>query len=141
MAEVGGYFYISQKDEKRAKAMFDIEDYSACGRFCEQSVEKSLKAFIEIKGNGSDKKLFQTHKPIKLYKRCVQLGLCGYDEQTAGVLSRFDDYYYDTNYPGPEYFELTKEDAEEALEYMKKVNRLVAPHFTTSTPPQSERHL
>jgi len=54
MAEIGSFIYLSEKDAVRAQIMFDNCDFNACGRFCEQSVEKSLKAFICEHGDNSD---------------------------------------------------------------------------------------
>ena len=125
METIGSYLYLSKKDAVRAYNMFNLEDYSACGRFCEQSVEKSLKAFIEIKGSVSDIGLMSIHKPRRLYERCCELGLAEADTGLALVMAKLADYYYDTNYPGDSYFELTKEEAEEALTAMDRVNLLV----------------
>lgn len=131
MAKVGSYLYLSQKDAIRAGQMFELGDYTACGRFCEQSVEKSLKAFIELKGNSSDIPLMSLHKPRRLYERCCGLGLCTLDNNVSLVMSKLEDYYYDTNYPGDAYFELTKENAKEALDIMKLVNGLVGCAITS----------
>ena len=125
MAEVGSYLYLSQKDAARAHIMFDYNDYTACGRFCEQSVEKSLKAYIELHGDASDARLMSLHKPRRLYERCCQLGLQSLDTSILATLSALSDYYFDTNYPGNAYFELTKEQAEQALVVMKHINALV----------------
>jgi HEPN domain-containing protein len=125
MAEVGSYIYLSRKDAVRAQQMFDLDDYSACGRFCEQSVEKSLKAYMEIHGDISDIRLMSLHKPRRLYERCCELGLPDLGNDVLAVLSMLADYYYDTNYPGDAYFELTELNAREALKVMKLVNDLV----------------
>lgn len=126
MAKIGSYLYLSDKDALRAEKMFEFEDFSACGRFCEQSVEKSLKAFIEIKGSISDKSLMSLHKPRRLYERCCELGLETPDKQLALELSVFSEYYYDTNYPGASYFELTETQAIAAMEIMRGINKKVS---------------
>ena len=125
MAEVGSYLYISEKDAARAQQMFDLQDYTACGRFCEQSAEKSLKAFIEQKGSSADMLLMSLHKPRRLYERSCELGLETLDKQLALELSIFSEYYYDTNYPSASYFELTESQAGEALEIMARINKSV----------------
>jgi len=129
LGKIGSYLYIAEKDAVRARRMFEAGDFSACGRFCEQSAEKSLKAFIEQKGASADKPLMASHKPKRLYERCCGLGLEELDKQLALQLAVFSEYYYDTNYPGASYFELTQEEAEEALEIMERVNRAVRKHF------------
>ena len=125
MAEIGSFMYISDKDAVRAKLMFDNDDFSACGRFCEQSVEKSLKAYISEYGEDTDMVLLYSHKPRRLYERCCELGLENYNKDTALALANFDDYYYGANYPGNNFIELTKEQAEEALKIMETVNDIV----------------
>jgi HEPN domain-containing protein len=105
--------------------MFDFADYSACGRFCEQSAEKSLKAYLEIYGEAGDMRLFSLHKPKRLYERCCELGLETAQKQMASELALFAEYYYDTNYPGDSFLEVTREQAEDAMRTMAEVNSLV----------------
>ena len=121
MAEVGSYIYIAMQDLQRAKIMYDVDDYSASGRFCEQVVEKCFKSYIEAKGGASDYRLMLLHKPLRLYERCLQLGFKKMSDADVSVLSKLADYYYDTNYPGNSYFELTKAHADEAVALAEKV--------------------
>ena len=125
MGAIGGYLYLSGKDAVRARQMYELNDYTACGRFCEQSAEKSLKAFIEKNGGISDRPLMKIHKPRRLYERCCELGLEEADALFALQLSVFSEYYYDTNYPGADYFELTEQQAKEAIHVMERVNNSV----------------
>lgn len=119
------YLALSEKDAVRARQMYELGDYNACGRFCEQSVEKSLKAFIEQNGSSEDIPLMTLHRPRRLYERCCALGLGPLDPALALSLSVFSEYYYDTNYPGASYFELTKLQAEDALALTDRVNLAV----------------
>jgi HEPN domain-containing protein len=125
LGESVSYLDFSEKDAIRARQMFDLKDYTVCGWFCEQSMEKSLKAFLGKKGTLADKPLMTLHKPKRLYERCCELGLEDFDKQFALELAIFTDYYYDTNYPSASYIELTEAEAKEALEIMEKINRLV----------------
>ncbi|MCL2216208.1 MAG: HEPN domain-containing protein [Defluviitaleaceae bacterium] len=125
MAEIGSYLYIAKKDLSRAKIMHAAQDYSAGGRFSEQSVEKCLKAFIEQNGISDDYRLMSLHKPRRLYERCLELGLSSLSDKDICTLSQLADYYYDTNYPGNAYFELTKAQSQEALELAEKVVVLI----------------
>jgi HEPN domain-containing protein len=124
MAEIGSFMYIAKKDLERARLMHDVEDYSAAGRFCEQTVEKCLKSYIELKGDASDFRLMSLHKPRRLYERCIQLGMKKLPDRDISVLSLLSDYYYDTNYPGNSYFELTFDQSAEALILAEKVYEL-----------------
>ncbi|MCL2224709.1 MAG: HEPN domain-containing protein [Defluviitaleaceae bacterium] len=121
MAEIGSFLYIAQKDLERARLMHDVDDFNAAGRFCEQSVEKCLKSYIELKGDASDFRLMSLHKPRRLYERCIQLGMSPLPDRDVTVLSKLADYYYDTNYPGNYYFELTFEQSVEALVLTEKI--------------------
>ena len=121
MAEVGSFLYIAKKDLERARLMHDVDDFNAAGRFCEQSVEKCFKSFVEKKGNAGDYRLMSLHKPRRLYERCVQLGMPSLPDRDVTVLSKLADYYYDTNYPGNSYFEITWEQSTEALILTEKI--------------------
>ena len=121
MAEIGSFLYIAYKDLERARLMHEVEDYSAAGRFCEQSVEKCLKSFIEKNGDGKDFRLMSLHKPRRIYERCVQLGLKELSDRDVAILSKLSDYYYDTNYPGNSFFELSFEQSAEALILAEKI--------------------
>jgi HEPN domain-containing protein len=121
MAEVGSYLYIAKKDLRRAELMHKEEDYCASGRFSEQAVEKCFKAYIEKKGTADDYKLMALHKPWRLYDRCCALGYPELSADEENVLHKLADYYYDTNYPGNAYFELTHGQSYEALQLAETV--------------------
>ncbi|MCL2189412.1 MAG: HEPN domain-containing protein [Defluviitaleaceae bacterium] len=125
MAEVGTYLYIAQKDLRRAELMHGERDYCASGRFSEQAVEKAFKSFIEQKGKADDYKLMALHKPWRLYDRCNALGFPELTEEEERTLHKLPDYYYDTNYPGNAYFELTQAQSQEALDMARTVVGLV----------------
>jgi HEPN domain-containing protein len=121
MAEVGSYLYIARKDLRRAEFMHGEHDYCASGRFSEQAVEKCFKAFIEKKGTATDYKLMALHKPWRLYDRCQAMGFPELSAPEENVLHKLADYYYDTNYPGNAYFELTQAQSAEALELARTI--------------------
>jgi HEPN domain-containing protein len=118
---VGSFLYIAKKDLERARLMHDVDDFNAAGRFCEQVVEKCLKSYIETNGDASDFRLMSLHKPRRLYERCRQLGMATLPDKDIAVLAVLSDYYYDTNYPGNSYFELSFEQSQEALVLAEKV--------------------
>jgi HEPN domain-containing protein len=124
VAEIGSFLYIAKKDLSRAKIMYTAKDYSASGRFSEQVVEKCLKSFIEKNGEASDYMLMSLHKPRRLYERCIELGLSELSDKEVSILSKLSDYYYDTNYPGNSYFELTEAQSAEALQLAEKIYNL-----------------
>jgi HEPN domain-containing protein len=121
MAEVGSYLYIARKDLRRAELMHGEHDYCAAGRFSEQAVEKCFKAFIEKNGKADDYKLMALHKPWRLYDRCCNLGFPELSGDEENILHKLADYYYDTNYPGNAYFELTHAQSQEALDLARTI--------------------
>jgi HEPN domain-containing protein len=135
MAEVGSYLYIARKDLRRAELMHGEADYCASGRFSEQAVEKCFKAFIEQKGNAGDYKLMALHKPWRLYDRCVTMGFPELADAEENVLHKLADYYYDTNYPGNAYFELTHAQSLEALELARAIAEITEESLTAQTAP------
>ncbi|MCL2499585.1 MAG: HEPN domain-containing protein [Defluviitaleaceae bacterium] len=124
MAEVGSYLYIARKDLRRAELMHGEADYCASGRFSEQAVEKCFKAFIEKKGTADDYKLMGLHKPWRLYDRCFGMGFPELSDTEENILHKLADYYYDTNYPGNAYFELSQAQSSEALELARTIVEL-----------------
>ncbi|MCL1787467.1 MAG: HEPN domain-containing protein [Defluviitaleaceae bacterium] len=126
MAAVGSYLYLAQKDAGRAGIMFEAGDYTACGRFCEQAVEKAFKAYLEVYGGSDVVGLMKLHKPRRLYEKCCELGLQPVDETILATLSDLSEYYYETNYPGDGFFELTRKQAEQAAELMRRMVALVS---------------
>ena len=116
------YLEFSDADFRYAIAVFELGFYDPCGRFCQQSVEKRLKHFIEYKGYPEDVYLFSIHDLKKLYKQVCKLANVEPDKITISDLTDLVDYYFKTNYPKKDNIELTKEMAEEAIETMKKMN-------------------
>ena len=133
MAEVGSYLYLAQKDAGRADLMFKADDYTACGRFCEQAVEKAFKAYLEIYGGSEVVGLMKLHKPRRLYEKCCELGLQPVDETILATLSDLSEYYFETNYPGDGYFELTQKQAALALALMHRMVSLVTSALTPAS--------
>ena len=119
------YLEYSNRDMKYAKDMFSLENYDPCGRFCQQSIEKRLKYYIEQKGTTDDLRLLHTHTLARLYYRVCQLAGLEIDKIMRGDLYQLTTYYFDTNYPCEENVELTQEMAEEALDIAVKVNNWV----------------
>ena len=119
------YLEYSNRDMKYARDMFSLENYDPCGRFCQQSIEKRLKYYIEQKGTTDDLRLLHTHTLAKLYYRVCQLAGLEIDKIIRGDLHQLTTYYFDTNYPCEDNVELTKDMAEEALDVAEKVNSWV----------------
>ena len=116
------YLEYSNRDMKYAKDMFSLENYDPCGRFCQQSIEKRLKYYIELHGTTDDLLILHTHSLAKLYFRVCELAGYEIDKIIRGDLHQLTTYYFDTNYPCEENVELTRSMAEEALDVAGEVN-------------------
>jgi len=124
MAKIS-YLELSNRDYEYASQMYNLDYYNPCGRFCQQSVEKRLKHFINIKGNSSDLRKFSTHNLRVLYQRVCSLLSQATDRQTELELANLSDYYFDTNYPNDNFLELSKENAQKSLEITKEINNWI----------------
>ena len=119
------YLEYSNRDMKYANDMYALRNYDPCGRFCQQSVEKRLKHYIEQNGVSNDVLILHTHSLAKLYARVCELANQPIDKITRGELHQLTTYYFDTNYPSEENVELTEEMASEALDIAVKVRSWV----------------
>jgi len=119
------YLEYSNRDMKYAKDMFSLENYDPCGRFCQQSVEKRLKHYIEMRGITDDIPILRIHSLARLYTRVCALSKSNEDRATRGDLHQLTSYYFDTNYPSEASIELTRELAGEALEIAETANKWV----------------
>lgn len=94
-------------------------DYNWPAVICAQSVEKILKAVIESKFADQPDciSVMRTHNLRTIVNRI----LTRYPE--SNISSRdckwLGDFYFDARYPGDDFVEVTKEDAEEALEIVE----------------------
>ena len=116
------YLEYSNRDMKYARDMFSLENYDPCGRFCQQSVEKRLKHYIQQHGTIDDLPILHIHSLSKLYYRVCEIVGCNVDKATRGDLHQLTTYYFDTNYPCEMNVELTEDMAREALDIAVKVN-------------------
>lgn len=116
------YLEYSNRDYKYAHDMFMLGNYDPCGRFCQQSVEKRFKHYIELTGSPEDTPFFGTHNLRRLYEKVCRIAKADVTHKAFGEMAVLTDYYFDTNYPNEFNLELTKEMAEEAIEIMKTYN-------------------
>ena len=119
------YLEYSDRDLKYARDMLTLENFDPCGRFCQQSVEKRLKHFIEKNGTTNDLTILHIHNLAKLYVRVCELSDKKPDRAVRGDLYQLTTYYFETNYPSEDNIELTKDMAEEAVKIAEYVNEWV----------------
>ncbi len=103
----------AQEDLKTARVLFENDRLEDCALYCQQSMEKSLKA-LYLKANGEIPKI---HDVFALAKK---LGL---PKSLVGYCLKVTPVYFSSRYPdAPSYGELyTKKDCEEFLSYTKEV--------------------
>jgi HEPN domain-containing protein len=115
------YKTLAEKDLKSAEDLLKFSDgnYNLIARLVEQYVEKLMKHVIERKGSTEHLPLLSTHNLTKMYDVLVQLQVIKSVQTDRLFMSQLKDYYFDTNYPGDNYRELDKNEAELALEFAK----------------------
>lgn len=116
------YLEFSDRDYKYAMDMLKLGNYDPCSRFCQQSVEKRFKHYIEMKGTAEDTLFLSTHNLKRLYEKVCRLSETKIDYETLGKMSLLTDYYFDTNYPRDFNIELTKDMADEAVRITESIN-------------------
>lgn len=112
---------IARKDWKRAKRNLKERDLEVVGFFLQQSVEKYLKAFLQLRGW----KLRKIHELDALLDEAVKYKP---DLQIFyNLCERITGYYFADRYPPLPRFELTKEDIEKDLKEAEKFIRTLFP--------------
>ena len=119
------YLEYSNRDARYAHEMFKAECFDPCGRFCQQSIEKRFKHYINKNGTAEDMYILTTHSLVKLYTRVCELAGVSADKAVKGDLATLTDYYFDTNPKEDGNIELTKAMAAEAMEVATTVNKWV----------------
>ena len=110
------YKYLGDRDLNDAKVLMRGGSVSMAGRLAQQAVEKNLKQFIENNGDTDDMALLSIHSTVKLYDRVCALGGLVSNTDDRKMMAVLREYYYDINYPGEECRELTREEAQEAVD-------------------------
>ena len=107
---MNSYKELAHYDMKKVKASYAFKLWNGVGRDCQQACEKYLKHYLQ-ESNLLTKELSRTHNLPKLLK-----AIPNYDKEMCKKLSIIYNYYFDTNYPGDNFIELNKEEADEAVE-------------------------
>lgn len=105
----GDYLDIALDNLKTARNCLSINESSATAFYSQQCIEKTFKFYIE---NLKDETDLKTHNLRTLYRRVVKTlpKLSKYKEEIGDV----SDYYFNTLYPGDDYYKPTKLDAQNA---------------------------
>jgi len=109
----------AEEDLELAKYSFKIRKHRYACYFSQQAVEKLLKAFL-IKNKI---KIPKTHDILELLDKCIEIDK-DFKELNKLNLERLSLFYTITRYPEFEY-EITEEDAKEAIEIAEKVREFI----------------
>jgi len=108
------YFDIARTDLAAAFEMLKASMHNHAVRLCQQYIEKLMKECIHRNGGTeSDLFLLHTHRLAKLATRCEEITGIRFTDTEKLFLRTLTDYYFDTNYPGENYVEVTNHDAKE----------------------------
>ena len=115
----GKYSYadIAAEDLLAARQMLKAKLYNHASRLCQQYIEKVLKQCIHERGcNETDMLLMHSHKLVRIAARCAEL--CGFvfSRDDTAFFRELTDYYFDTNYPGENYIQVSEHEAHQAYE-------------------------
>lgn len=111
--EYGSYGYIAMKDLKAAELNLEMCPHISA-QCSHAAVEKMLKHLIVIYKEDSleRREMLKKHKPKVLSRYLAIPDLKKFISQ----LSDFDSFYYETRYPGEEYYDVTEDQAQEMLD-------------------------
>ena len=109
--EAERWWKYSESDVKTAKYLFEGKKYKDASFYCQQAVEKALKALLLKRG----KKIIKVHDLVKLAK-VLNLG-----EELIKDCERLSIVYIDTRYPDIGTKQYTKNETSEDIKIAKKV--------------------
>jgi len=114
------YKYLGDRDLQDACVMLEHGSATAAGRLVQQAIEKNLKQFIHDNGDTEDYRVLSAHNTVKLYDRVAALGGITSNSDDRKMMALVREYYYDTNYPGEDCRELSREEATEAVAFAEE---------------------
>ena len=117
----GSYGYIAILDFNTAEKFVSTEPRVSV-QYMYQAIEKILKHYLTLTYTESSKEdVLHAHKLVFLGNKSNLPAL----KQYRGTLALLIKYYFDERYPGIDYMEPTIEDAEELLEDVKQIFKIV----------------
>lgn len=120
MFDRGTYGSIAVDDLDNAHIMLNNQKYNASVVYSQQAIEKILKQYIQQFGKGQADDL-KSHKLLKLLKLTELQEL----QKFRGDVSEITDCYFDARYPGIDYTQYTKDDADRFLSVASDIVLLV----------------
>lgn len=114
----GSYGYIAMLDFNTAEKAISIEPRVSV-QYMQQAVEKILKHYLYT--GTSNKEILHSNNLVLLEIKSNLPDLKPY----RGTLALLSQYYFDGRYPSLDYMEPTAEDAEELLQDVKQIFKIV----------------
>lgn len=114
----GSYGYIAMLDFNTAEKAISIEPRVSV-QYMQQAIEKILKHYLHKQT--SNKEILHSNNLVLLEIKSNLPDLKPY----RGTLALLSQYYFDGRYPSLDYMEPTAEDAEELLQDVKQIFKIV----------------
>lgn len=106
------YAIIASKDMEVAGDMLRLGHYNYFVRLCQQYVEKILKEVVCRLGDGEEYvSALNTHNLFRISQKVTKLTEISFSKDEQLLFRSLTEYYFDTNYPGENYFEVSEEEA------------------------------
>ena len=133
----GSYGYIAMLDFNTAEKFVSVEPRVSV-QYMQQAVEKILKHYLTLTYTGNSKEdVLHAHKLVFLGSQSNLPALKPY----RGTLALLSQYYFDGRYPGIDYMEPTTEEAEELIEDVKQIFKIVLSAISNYQPSVSSINL
>lgn len=133
------YHDIALSDLHTAGQMMDVAKYNYAVRLFEQYAEKVMKHCIFLSGEDNDRSLLHSHRVPKLARRCETLLGITFSDKEMLLFNDLANFYFDTNYPGDDYVDITQDEAEsiqvQVLAFQEKYEQALISNTDTDACP------
>ena len=120
MNGINSYEGIAKRNLNTAKNLLSTGDWNDAVRYCQQYIEKIFKSCIEANGSTNDDKVLLTsHNIVSLADRVSSLLTISFPKDFRSIFFQLRSLYFDTNYPGNDYIEVSEQEARELYEWTR----------------------
>ena len=121
MSEINSYEGIAKRNLNTAENLLSTGDWNDAVRYCQQYIEKIFKSCIEANGSTNDDKILLTsHNIVSLADRVSSLLGISFPKEARPVFFQLRSLYFDTNYPGNDYMDVSENEARELYEWTRR---------------------
>ena len=115
------YESIAKRNLNTAGNLLSTCDWNDAVRYCQQYIEKIFKSCIEVNGSTNDDKIMlASHNIVALAERVIRLLDISFPYEYRQVFFQLRSLYYDTNYPGDNYIDVTENEARDLYEWTRE---------------------